>query len=86
MALTDTEHQRFTTLQEEMIGLVETTDTDQAAAAFGRIVRVCKNVLAREAATRTNKDVSVKLKTSRATREARRNGSGNGNAAARQSA
>lgn len=80
MALTDNEHNRFQTLQDEMITLVENTDTDQAAAAFGKIVRVCKNVLSREAATRTNKDVAVKLKTSRGAREARRNGNGGGNA------
>ena len=86
MALTDTEHGRFQTLQDEMIGLVENTDTDQAAAAFGKIARVCKNVLAREAATRTNKDVAVKLKSSRGAREARRNAGSNGNTATRQTA
>lgn len=80
MALTDTEHQRFQTLQDEMIGLVENTDSDQAAAAFGKIARVCKNVLAREAETRTNKEVATKLKSSRAARDARKNGNnGRGN-------
>lgn len=78
MALTDGEHTRFTELQEEMIGLVETTETDQAASAFGKIARVCKNVLSREAATRTNKEVATKLKTSRGARESRKNTNGNG--------
>jgi len=75
MALTDQEHQRFQTLQDEMLTLVETTDSDQAASAYSRIVRVCKHVLAREAETRTNKEVGTRLKTSRQTREQRRNGS-----------
>ncbi len=78
MALTDDEHQRFQTLQDEMIGLVESTETDQAAAAFGKIARVSKNVLAREAETRTNKDVGAKVKAARQAREARRNGNGTG--------
>lgn len=78
MALTDEEHKRFQDLQDEMIGLVETTETDQAAAAFGKIARVSKNVLAREAETRTNKDVSTKVKAARQAREARRNSNGNG--------
>ncbi len=76
MALTDTEHKRFQDLQDEMIGLVEKTDTDQAAAAFGKVARVCKNVLAREAETRTNKDAGAKLKSSRQARETRKNGAG----------
>lgn len=87
MALTDVEHKRFTDLQEEMITLVESTDTDQAASAFGKIVRVCKNVLAREAETRTNKDVGSKLKSSRQAREARKNSAnGSGRATANSGA
>ncbi len=83
MALTDVEHQRFQTLQDEMIGLVETTESDQAATAFGKVVRVCKNVLAREAETRTNKDGGARLKSARQARDARRpNGNGGNRATA----
>jgi hypothetical protein len=81
MALTDQEHDRFKTLRDEMIGLVDSTDSDPAAAAYGKIARVCREVLSREASARQRKEDADKLKEARKSREARRtngiNGTGN---------
>lgn len=77
MALTDTEHKRLQDLQDEMITLVGGTDTDQAAAAFSKIVRVCRSVLSREASDRKMREDAQKLRASRESREQRKNGNGN---------
>lgn len=74
LAFTDQEHKRFQDLQTEMIDLVRNTPSDQASAAFGRISRICKAVLAREAESRTSKEGGSLLKTARQERESRRNG------------
>lgn len=86
MALTDQEHGRFQTLRDEMIGLVDSTDSDQAAAAFGKIARVCREVLSREASARQRKEDAEKLKEARKAREARRTNGSSGTGGAARSA
>ncbi len=78
MALTDTEHQRLETLQTEAIGFVENATTSpSAAAAFGQIARICRNVLSREAEKRTRSEFDTKLKSAREKRKTQKsNGAG----------
>jgi hypothetical protein len=82
MALNDQEHQRFQTLRDEMIGLVDSTESDPAAAAYGKIARVCREVLSREASSRQKKEDAEKLKEARKAREARRLSNGGNRATA----
>ena len=82
MALTDQEHTRLQTLRDEMIGLVGSTDSDPAAAAYGKIARVCREVLSREASARQKKEDADKLKEARKNRETRRGANGGSRASA----